>query len=308
MNNKLSSPNIHQNISEATTKVYKKKYNKMLSSLLKSKTGLMGVLIVLIVFFMAIFASVLSPYDPAQTHTSKILVPPSWSDSGSNEHILGTDNLGRDVLSRIIYGSRVSLLVGIFSVFVAGIIGVFAGLIAGYFGGIVDKIIMRLVDSFLAIPNILFILVILTIFNPGILTLIFVIGVTMWVQYARIIRGEVLSIREKEYVKAAKSIGVSNTLILLRHIFPNVFSTFIVIATLNVSTTIILEASLSFLGIGIQPPEVSWGMMLNNGRDYLATGWWLATFPGLAITITVLGIIFLGDWLRDVLDPRHYKK
>ncbi|MBY7144582.1 ABC transporter permease [Virgibacillus sp. NKC19-3] len=285
-----------------------KSYNRWFYYLFKSKTGIVGIIIVFFIIFTALLAHVLSPYDPTQTYPSDVLVPPVWSEGGSIEHILGTDNLGRDLLSRIIYGTRISLLVGVFSVFVAGIIGLFIGLVAGYYGGLIDKILMRLVDAFLSIPNILFIIVILTIFTPGIFTLIFVIGATTWVQYARIIRGEVLSIREKEYVKAAKSIGVKNNLILMKHVLPNVFSTFIVLATLNVATTIILEASLSFLGIGIQPPDISWGMMLNSGRDYLATGWWIATFPGLAITITVLGIIFLGDWLRDVLDPRYFSK
>nr|WP_235000472.1 ABC transporter permease [Virgibacillus dakarensis] len=291
----LSNPNV-------------KSYKRWLYQLYKSKTGTLGLIIVFCIIMTAILAPLLSPHDPTQTYTSKILTPPIWNEDGSAEHILGTDNLGRDVLSRIIYGTRISLLVGLFSVFVAGIIGIIIGLIAGYYGGLIDKILMRLVDSFLSIPNILFIIVILTVFTPGVLTLIFVIGATTWVQYARIIRGEVLSIRERDYVKAAKSIGVKTHLILMKHIIPNVFSTFIVIATLNVATTIILEASLSFLGIGIQPPDISWGMMLNDGRDYLATSWWLATFPGIAITVTVLGIIFLGDWLRDVLDPKFYNE
>lgn len=297
----------YNSTSDDLNKLERKSYKRWLSRLTESKTGVIGLIIILFVFFMALFAPVLSPYDPTETDTSKILISPAWTKGGTWDHILGTDNLGRDLLSRIIYGSRVSLLVGIFSVFVAGIIGVFLGLVSGYYGGLIDRILMRLVDSFLAIPSILFIIVILTVFSPGILTLIFVIGATTWIQYARIIRGEVLSIRERDYVKAARSIGVNNPLILIKHILPNVFSIFVVVSTLNVATTVILEASLSFLGIGIQPPEISWGMMLNGGRDYLATGWWLATFPGIAITLTVLGIIFLGDWLRDVLDPRHYQ-
>lgn len=276
--------------------------------LFRSKTGTVGFFIVFIVFLVAIFAPVLAPHDPAAINPGNMLKPPFWMEGGSTAHLLGTDNLGRDILSRVIYGSQVSLLVGITSVVVAGIIGVTIGLIAGYYGGFIDNLLMRVVDSFLAIPTILFALVILTIFGPSIVTLIFVLGATNWVNYARLVRGEVLSIKERDYVRAAHSIGVKNHKIILRHLLPNVVSSFIVISTLSVATTIILEASLSFLGLGIQPPDVSWGLILSDGRDYLATSWWLATFPGIAITITVLGIIFLGDWLRDILDPRSIKK
>lgn len=300
-------------LAKEENKIYKKKekesfIKKWFRSLIKSKTGTIGLIIVLIIFIIAVFANLIAPYDPAQMYTEKILQPPFWQEGGNMEHILGTDSLGRDLLSRIIFGSRISLLVGIFSVVVAGIIGLIIGLVAGYYGGITDKILMRLVDAFLSIPSILFIIVVLTVFQPSILTLVFVIGATTWVQYARIIRGEVLSVKGRDYVKAARSIGVKNRKIISKHILTNIFSVFIVVSTLNVATTILLEASLSFLGIGIQPPDISWGMMLNSGRDYLATGWWLATFPGIAITITVLGVIFLGDWLRDVLDPRYYKE
>lgn len=277
---------------------------RWLRMLLKSKTGTVGFGIVAAVIFVAVFAGVLAPHDPAEISPAKMLKPPSWLEGGDKEHLLGTDNLGRDILSRIIYGSRVSLLVGVASVILAGIIGVVVGLASGYYGGWIDMVLMRLVDSFLSIPNILFALVFLTVFGPSVLTLIIVLGVTNWVAYARIVRGEALSVKEREFVKAARSIGVRNGTIITRHILPNVISSFIVISTLSVATTIILEASLSFLGLGVQPPTVSWGGILSDGRDYLATSWWLATFPGVAITITVLGIIFLGDWLRDVLDPR----
>lgn len=275
--------------------------------LLKSKTGTVGFLIVLTVVIVGIFSDLLAPYGVNEQNYGNMLAPPAWQEGGSSENLLGTDNLGRDILTRIIYGTQISLLVGIFSVVVAGILGMAAGLLAGYYGKWTDTIMMRIVDAFLAIPNILFILVILAVLNPGVMTLIFAIGITNWVIYARLIRGEVLSIKEREYVKAAHSIGTKNLVIIRKHILPNVFSTFIVISTLSVATTIILEASLSFLGMGVQPPDVSWGYMLSDGRNYLATNWWLATFPGLAITITVLGIIFLGDWLRDVLDPRSQR-
>jgi peptide/nickel transport system permease protein len=272
--------------------------------LLKSKTGTIGFVIVLAIVLTAIFAPLLAPYDPAKTNASMRLLPPMWVDKGMNEFPLGTDNLGRDILSRIIYGSQISLIVGISSVIVSGVIGVILGLLAGYYGRWTDIVIMRVVDSLLAIPTILFMLVVLAIIGPGLGTLIFVIGITHWVTYARIVRGEVLSVKERDFVRAAKAVGAKNARIIITHILPNVTSSFIVISTLSVATNIILEASLSFLGLGIQPPDVSWGGMLSDGRQYLATSWWVATFPGIAITITVLAIIFLGDWLRDVLDPR----
>lgn len=276
--------------------------------LLMSKTGTLGFIIVFVVLFVSLFGTFLAPHDPALINPAHMLKPPSWMEGGDSSYFLGTDNLGRDILSRIIYGSRVSLLVGIASVILAGIIGVIVGLSAGFYGGWLDTILMRIVDSFLSIPNILFALVFLTVFGPSVPTLIVVLGVTNWVGYARIVRGETLSIKEREFVRAARSLGVHNTKIIVRHVLPNVISSFIVISTLSVATTIILEASLSFLGLGVQPPTVSWGGILSDGRDYLATSWWLATFPGVAITITVLGIIFLGDWLRDVLDPRSQSR
>lgn len=282
-------------------------FKKLLKSLLKSKTGMAGLIIVLMITIMAIFAPYIVPHDPNFQDYTEQNNPPMWLEGGSSEYVLGTDNLGRDMLSRVIYGSRISLAVGILSVIVSGAIGMLFGLIAGYYGGIIDNILMRLVDAFLAIPAILFILAILGVIGPGTFTLIFVIGITNWVIYARLVRGEVLSIKQREFIKAAITIGSSDRVIIFRHILPNVFSSFIVISTLSVASTIVLEASLSYLGIGIQPPTISWGEMLTAGRDYLATSWWIASFPGIAITITVLGIIFLGDWLRDVLDPRSQK-
>lgn len=284
------------------------KIRRLSRLLFKSKTGTIGLIIVVVVVLMAVFAGALAPHDPAKTHAAKRLTPPMWMEKGTAEYPLGTDNLGRDVLSRIIYGSQVSLLVGVCAVIVAGAIGVVLGLVSGYYGGIIDNIIMRTVDAFLAIPNILFMLVILSILGPNVVTLILVLGFTNWVKYARIIRGEVLSMKERDFVRAARTVGASDARIIFTHILPNVISSFIVVSTLSVATTIILEASLSFLGLGIQPPTVSWGGMLSDGRQYLATSWWVATFPGVVITITVLGIIFLGDWLRDILDPRMKTK
>ena len=272
--------------------------------LLKSKTGMVGLIIVVAVVLMAIFAPLLTDNDPAKTDVINRLLPPFWLEGGSTEFLLGTDNLGRDILSRIIYGSRISLLIGISAVLLAGAIGMALGLIAGYYGKVWDFIIMRTVDSLLAIPNILFMLIILAVMGPSLITLILVLGGTSWVVYARMVRSETLSIKERDYVRSAKAIGAKDFRIITKYILPNVLSSFIVIATLNVATTIILEASLSFLGLGIQPPDVSWGLMLSDGREYIATSWWVATFPGIAITVTVLGVIFLGDWLRDVLDPK----
>ncbi|GAK05083.1 dipeptide transport system permease protein DppC [Geomicrobium sp. JCM 19037] len=253
--------------------------------LIRSKTGMVGLVITLLVTLLAIFAPLIAPYPPSEQNYTAMNVPPFWLEGGSSAHLLGTDNLGRDMLSRIIYGTQVSLLVGICSVVVAGLIGMFFGLIAGFYGGFIDNVLMRIVDAFLAIPNILFILVILGVIGPGLLTLIFVIGLTNWVIYARLVRGDVLSIKEREYVKAARSIGTRDHQIIRKHIFPNVIPSFIVISTLSVATTIVLEASLSYLGLGVQPPTVSWGGMLSAGRDYLATSWWIATFPGLPLRL-----------------------
>lgn len=279
-------------------------FSKGFRLLLKSKTGTTGFIILIIVTFTALFAPWLAPHDPTEQYIEDMLAPPVWAEGGSIEYILGTDNLGRDLLSKIIYGSQVSVFVGFFSVVVAGMIGLTIGLVSGYYGGWIDNLFMRLVDAFLAIPSILFTLVILKLTGPGLMTLIVVLGVTNWVIYARVIRSEVLSLKEREFVKAAKSIGVHDRVIMFRHLLPNVFSSFSVIATLSMATTIIAEASLSFLGLGVQPPTISWGGMLSTGRDYMGSNWALATFPGLAITITTLGVIFVGDWLRDLLDPR----
>ncbi|WP_411503077.1 ABC transporter permease [Brevibacillus centrosporus] len=274
----------------------------------KSKVGTIGLLIMAAIVFVAVFAGAIAPHDPVKTNVSKRLLPPMWLEKGNSDYPLGTDNLGRDVLSRIIYGSQVSLIVGIFAVMLAGAIGGVLGLVSGYYGGWIDAIIMRTVDAFLAIPSMLLMLIILFVMGPSLGTLIFTLGITNWVKYARIIRGEVLSMKERDFVKASRTVGASDARIIFTHILPNVTSSFIVVSTISVAAAIISEASLSFLGLGVQPPTVSWGGMLSDGRQYLATSWWVATFPGIAITITVLGIIFLGDWIRDVLDPKMKAK
>ncbi|GIQ69686.1 peptide ABC transporter permease [Xylanibacillus composti] len=273
--------------------------------LLNSKTGTVGFIIVVAVILMAAFAPYLAPHDPTVMDIRNTLTPPAWAEGGSMQHILGTDNLGRDVLSRLIYGAQVSLLVSGVSVVIAAFIGILLGIVCGFYGGKwFDTAIMRLVDAKMAIPGILLMLVIIGVFGSSVSTLIIVIGLTEWTMFTRLIRGEVLSIKQRDYVRAARSIGSRDRTIMFTHILPNIASLCIVVSTLAVGSNIILEASLSYLGLGIQPPAVSWGYMLNEGRDHIATSWWIAAFPGLAITITVLGIIFLGDWLRDVFDPR----
>ncbi|MBD2845386.1 ABC transporter permease [Paenibacillus sp. IB182496] len=279
-------------------------WTRLLRSLIRSKTGAVGALIVVTVVLLAALAPLLAPHDPADVEPLQRLKPPVWMEGGLPGHLLGTDNLGRDILSRIVYGAQVSLLVGIGAVLVSGAVGAVLGLVSGYFGGWINALIMRVADAFLAIPTILLMLVVLAVVGPGLTTLIFVIGFTNWVPYARVVRGEVLSIKERDFVKAAQAVGARSGRILYKHILPNIISSFIVISGMSVATTIILEASLSFLGLGITSPDVSWGGMLSDGRSYVATSWWVATFPGIAITVTVLGVIFLGDWLRDVLDPR----
>ncbi|MFD0681173.1 MULTISPECIES: ABC transporter permease [unclassified Paenibacillus] len=272
--------------------------------LVQSKTGAVGMVVLFVIAIIAVAAPVLALHDPAQTNVARKLLPPAWAARGLAEYPFGTDNLGRDIWSRLIYGSRVSLIVGFCSVVVSGIIGIVLGLISGYYGRWVDSLIMRIVDALLAIPTILFMMLFMFVLGPGIGTLIFVIGVTSWVSYARMVRSEVLAVRERDFVRSARAVGAGDFRIIFVHVLPNVISSFIVISTLSVGRVIIAEASLSFLGLGIQSPDVSWGGMLSDGRQYLATSWWVATFPGVVITITVLAVIFVGDWLRDWLDPK----
>lgn len=280
-----------------------------MKSLLQSPVGFLGSILVALSVVVAIGAPVLAPHDPTQLNLSSRLLPPIWAGAGDSSFLLGTDQLGRDVLSRLIFGSRVSLIVGVLGVSVSMLIGVTLGLISGFWGGVADIIISRILDTFMAIPFILLALAVIGVLGPkggdSLLILIVVLGVTGWVTFARVVRGEVMSVKGREYVEAARAIGQVRIKVLLRHILPNVTASIIVLATLQVATVIIAESSLSFLGLGVQPPTVTWGTMLSEGRDYLATSWWLATFPGVAISLTVLGIILLGDWLRDVLDPRQ---
>jgi peptide/nickel transport system permease protein len=261
-----------------------------------------GTTIVLVVVLVALAAPILAPADPNDGDIMQRLQPPIWM--GGQSGLMGTDQLGRDVLSRVIYGARVSLIVGSVSVLLAGSLGLVLGLVSGYAGRHVDDIIMRLTDIQMAFPFILLALAIIAILGPGIRNMIIVFAVTDWTIYARTIRGAVLSIREREFVEAARGLGGGHVRIIARHILPSVTSPLIVISSFEIAKIIIYEASLSFLGLGVPQAIPSWGQILADGREYIQTAWWVSTFPGLPLMITVLGINFIGDGLRDALDPR----
>jgi len=252
----------------------------------------------------AAFAPWVAPHEPFQGSLSNRLVPPVWQDGGTMEHILGTDKLGRDMLSRIIYGARVSLTVSLIAIFVGGVIGTTLGLIAGYFGGKTDAIIMRLVDISLAVPTILLALVLVAAVGPSFGTVITVLIVLLWARYARLVRGETLAIKELDFIARARVAGASHTRIMGKYIFPNVVNSLIVLATLQVGYVILLESALSFLGAGLPRAEPAWGVMVSDGRELIVTAWWVSMFPGLAIMLTVLSLNLMGDWLRDHLDPK----
>ena len=274
-----------------------------LRSLRKSPVAILGLILVSAVMFLAVFGDFVSPHDPLESNLRARFKPPGFSNE-NGIYLLGTDQLGRDILSRIISGSRVSVIVGITAVVIAGTIGVLLGLLAGFVGGAIDVIIMRVGDAFLGIPFIIFAVAVSGVVGPGLTTLIMVLALVNWVTYARVVRAEVLRERETEYVVAARVIGQSEIMIMFKHVLPNVVATAIVLAAMEVAVTILAESSLSYLGLGVQPPTVTWGLILADGRQYLGSAWWMTTFPGVAITVTVLGVVFLGDWLRDVLDPR----
>ena len=256
---------------------------------------------------VALLADYVSPYDPIAQHLGYRLQPPYWLaseiDIGQPLYFLGSDQLGRDVLSRIIYGSRISLMVAFAAVSFGGVFGTLLGMIGGYFGGKIDEVIMMVADVQLAFPFILLAIAVIAVLGPSLSNLIILIGISGWVTYARIARGEVLGIKEKEYVEAIRGLGGSHWRIIFRHLLPNTLSPLIVVATLDLARTIILESTLSFLGLGIQPPTPSWGGMLGDGRDYLDSAWWIAVFPGLFLMAVTLSVSRIGDWLRDVLDP-----
>jgi len=275
-----------------------------LKRLARRRTALFGLAVVVIVLLGATFAPLLSPFDPLEQDINQRLKEPGWRNAEGQAHPLGTDHLGRDILARVIFGSRIALVVGLSAVLISGVLGMMIGLVAGYFGGAVDDFFMRLADIQLAFPFILLAIAVIGVLGPSLRNIIIVIGVSSWVVYARVVRGEVLSIRERDFVQAAIALGSRDGRILVRHILPNAFTPWLVVATLDMARVIVIESALSFLGLGVQPPTPTWGGMLADGRVYLSTAWWLATFPGLAILITVLGINLLGDGLRDTLDPR----
>ncbi len=262
-----------------------------------------GILLVALVI-PALFAEVIAPHDPIDGELRSRLLPPAWTDGGDWSHPLGTDRLGRDILSRMIHGARTAALVSLAALAVGGAVGSSLGLLAGYFGGWWDHVIMRLVDISLSLPLILLALVLVVLFEPGTATTVGVVALLLWSRYARQVRAEALTLKEMDFVARARVAGASNLRIILRHIFPNVVNTIIVLATLQVGNVILLEASLSFLGAGIPPPNPAWGVMIAEGRDYITTSWWLSVIPGLAIMFTVLSMNLFGDWLRDRLDPK----
>lgn len=261
-------------------------------------------LILGIVVFSAILAPLLTPYDPLKGNLIDSLTPPAWAVGGVPAHPLGTDGFGRDVFTRLIYGARVSLSVAGFSLLIAVSIGTFVGVVAGYVGGAVEGILMRITDALLALPAIIVALTLAVAVGPSFRNLILVLGFLIWPNVARLIRAETLQLKQQDYVRYGRAIGVPAWAILIRHIIPNLLPTLLVAATLQVGHVILAEATLSFLGAGIPPPSASWGVMVSEGQGLVATGWWIAIFPGLAITATVMSFNFLSDWLRDVLDPK----
>ena len=266
--------------------------------LFHNKLAVTGSIILLVFILMAVFAPFLAPYDPFYMDTEAILSAPSAP------HLLGTDNMGRDILSRIFYGARISLRVSIVSVSIATVAGVILGVAAGYFGRITDGIISRILEIMFAFPEVLLALLIMSILSPSLNNIIIAIGIVYTPIFARITRGAVLSVKDSLYVEAARSIGVRDSTIIIRHILPNILSPILVQITLSLAFAILSEASLSFLGIGVEPDIPSWGIMLNNGRAWIEIAWWVGVFPGIAIALAVLGFNILGDGLRDVLDPR----
>jgi peptide/nickel transport system permease protein len=300
----MTSPNGLAVALPAAIGVEERQWLATLKRLARRRTSVFGLCVVVVVLLAALFAPWIAPFDPLEQDINKRLKEPGWQTAAGRIHALGTDHLGRDILARVIFGSRIALVVGLSAVLISGVLGMAIGLVAGYFGGKVDDFFMRLADIQLAFPFILLAIAVIGVLGPSLRNIIIVIGVSSWVVYARVVRGEVLSIREREFVQAAIALGSRDGRILLRHVLPNAFTPWLVVATLDMARVIVIESALSFLGLGVQPPTPTWGGMLADGRVYLSTAWWLATFPGLAILVTVLGINLLGDGLRDTLDPR----
>ncbi len=263
-----------------------------------NRSGAFGLVLVALVATAAALASVIAPYGPVEADLTRSLHAPS------REHWMGTDQLGRDLFTRILYGARVSLAIGLVTVGVSGVIGLVVGLVAGYVGGATDAVLMRIVDVWLAFPFILLALIVNAILGIGLQNIILTLIITGWVVYARLVRGEVLALKTQEYVEAARALGAHEWRVIGRHLLPNLWTPVIVLSSLQVAQFIVAEAAISFLGFGVQPPMASWGNMLNEGKTYIYNAWWMTTFPGLALVVTALGVNLVGDWLRDTLDPR----
>lgn len=261
-----------------------------------------GTTILGIMLLMAVFAGQIAPHDPAAQYLAERLQPPSFV-SGRPDHVLGTDAVGRDVLSRLIHGARVSLLVGLAAVLVAGVFGVAFGVLSGFAGGWVDGVLMRVVDIQMSIPFMVLALAVMAILGPSLRNVIIVLAISSWVSYARVARAGVIALKHSDMVEAARALGASSGRVVLRYLLPQLQSSLVVVATLEVGRMILAEASLSYLGMGVPPSVPTWGSIAADGRDYITTAWWIATLPGFAILMTVLGINFVGDWLRDRLDP-----
>ncbi len=304
MNQTAATP-ADQPLSELGRQSTKRKTPRVIRSLRQNRLAVFSFFILVLIVVAAITAPLVAPHDPERGVLIDSKKPPVWAEGGSSDYLLGTDALGRDVFTRVLYGARISLVVGITAVVLAGAIGILLGLFSGFYGGRVDDIIMRFADIQLAVPFILLAIAILAVLGQGLDKIILTLGISGWVTYGRVVRGEVMSWREKEFVEAARAAGARNMSIMFKHILPNTVASIIVIASFAVASTILAEASLSFLGLGVPPTTPTWGGMVAAGRDYIITGqWWIYTFPGIAIMLTVLAINVVGDWLRDFLDPR----
>jgi len=280
----------------------------LLGELWRDKAGFTGVVLIVGLLLMAAAAPLIAPYSPAAQDLRARLAPPAWEDGGSWKHAFGTDHLGRDVLSRVIHGSRVSLAVGAAVVLFAGAFGVVLGLLAGYRGGRTDSFVMRWIDTQVAFPGLLIALIILAVIGPSLPTVILVLSLNGWMVYGRMTRGLVLSVRQTAYVEAAEMVGCSAARVIFRHILPNLTSPLLTLGILEFARIVLAEAALSFLGMGIQPPAISWGLDVASGKNYMFRAWWLVTFPGIAISITVLAINLVASWLRLISDPQEREK
>ena len=272
--------------------------NNLLAKALKNPLSKAGFIIIVVVFLLAMLAPIIAPYDPNDINVKAILLSPSW------QHWMGTDGLGRDVLSRMLYGGRISLLVGLVAVGIATAIGIVLGAIAGYYRGWIDTVIMRLVDVMLSIPSFFLILAVIAFLTPSIINVMIVIGLTSWMGVTRLVRAEFLSLSGREFVQASRTLGAQDARLIFTHLLPNSLTPIIVSSVLGVAGAVLMESGLSFLGLGVQAPQASWGNILTDGKDYIQFAWWLSLFPGLAILMTVLGYNLLGEGLRDALDPR----